>query len=173
VSPSLPWAYLWFLALPVVCFVLGWVLICRKRPGLIRLGCIFAYFSAAFFVLLILWIGVMVLLAGWAGSILFAPDQNSPLKEKLFSAGLATILLWIGKKILATNNFRLIPWSLKTIIHISLKKRIPATQPSDNKKDELAYRAFYEDKFSSANVSAIDGWGMKASYRRIILINRL
>jgi len=168
--------YLWALAPPVVLCLLGWVLILARHRACLWVGCCLIYGSVWFLAVAVLWVGMVLAFAGWVWPTIFEPDKNASTIEKVLSAIVAWVLLFIGKKLLELRHLHVASMILKRMIQFSLKNRVPATLPvgvDANSADRLAYRAFHDEDFAADNVPAITGWGISASYRRLKLINRL
>jgi len=169
-------AYLWALVPPLALFLLGWVLIVVRKRAYLYVGCCLTYGSVWFIAIAVLWVGMVLAFAGWVWPTIFEPGKDADAIEKVVSAIVAWVLLFVGKKLLELSHVHVASLVLKWMIQSSLKKRAPVTLPIDVPADDpgrLAYRALHDDAFSAPGVDAITGWGIGASYRRLKLINRM
>ncbi|HYB58479.1 MAG TPA: hypothetical protein VEK12_20135 [Alphaproteobacteria bacterium] len=168
--------YLWVLAPPVALFLVGWLLLLPRNRTCLYAACCLIYGSVWVLALAVLWVGVVLAFAGWVWPTIFEPDRNASAIEKVTSAIVAWLLLFIGKKLLELRHLHIAAMFLKWLIQFSMRGRVPATLPigpNAQVADRLAYRAFHEEQFAEGGVPAIAGWGISASYRRLKLINRL
>jgi hypothetical protein len=153
-------------------FIACWGLV----SGLIfpRLAVWALYIYVWFTALVVVWVGVVLALAGWVWPKLFGSEApTASPKDKIVTAAIAAILLYVGKQLLELRHVHIAEKMLKMILMVSFKARVPnylKEAEEDDSPARMAYRALYVPDFVISGRAAVEGWGPNASCLRVELI---
>jgi len=133
------------------------------------------YIYVWFIALVVVWVGVVLALAGWVWPKLFGSEApTASPKDKIVTAAIAAILLYIGKQLLELRHLHIAEKMLQMILMISFKARVPnylKEAAKDDSVERMAYRALYVPDFVISGRATVKGWGPTASCFRVGLIN--
>ena len=122
---------------------------------------------------LVVWVGIVLSLLGWVLPKLSGSEATTPAKEKIISAAIVAVLLYVGKQLLELRQIHFAEKVLRSVLKRCFRKRVPDTLREGNTDDtveRLAYRALYSDDFVVPNRFVVKGWRPKASSLRVQLI---
>lgn len=156
----------------LLALIVPWGLVARLI--LPRFGVWVIYVYVWFIALVVVWVGVVLALAGWVWPNLFGSEAptTSP-KDKIVTAAIAAILLYIGKQLLELRHVHVAKKLLRIVLNVSFKSRVPnhlEEAEEDDSPARMAYRALYVQDFVIPNRASVKGWGPIASCLRVGLI---
>jgi len=168
--PSFPLIAVSILGLVLVFFV-GWASIHTLIAP--RFGVWLLFLYSWFVAIFVVWVGIILALAGWVFPKIFSSDgPGIPVGQKIMNAALAAVLLYVGKQLLELRHLNVAARLMKLLLSRSFTSRVSQTLPlkPDQDASRLAYRAVHEENFVIPNVASVQGWGLRASCRRVQLL---
>jgi uncharacterized membrane protein len=154
-------------------FAAGWALV--GSLVLPRFGVWLLYIQIWIIALLVVWVGIVLALAGWVVPKLLDSDATHvSATQKILSAATAAVLLYVGKQLLELRHVQVAERVLESVFKFNFRNRVPRSLEEDLLNDaapkRMAYRALYFEDFVIPSVAAIKGWGPNAACHRVGLI---
>jgi len=131
-------------------FAAGWALVgCLVLP---RFGVWLLYIQIWIIALLVVWVGIVLALAGWVVPKLLDSDATHvSATQKILSAATAAVLLYVGKQLLELRHVQVGERVLRSVFELSFRNRVPLSLKEDlvddATPDRMAYRALYIGDF--------------------------
>ncbi len=155
----------------LVLVVLGLSWLLMRTLWLPRIGCWLFYLST----LMGVFIALVTGLALMVGSALIKHYLDNPANKNsqiAWLGGVAFVLMFVGKGLLKARQKNPFQSVMRWFLKHSFTKRVGAILPPYPIDDprRLAFRAVFDDSYPDKKYGSIDGWGARASCKRLIRI---
>jgi uncharacterized membrane protein YdcZ (DUF606 family) len=148
---------------------LSWLLM--RTLWLPRMGCWLFYLSTLIGIFIALVTGLaLIVVSLWIKHFLDDPaNKNAHLA---WLGGVVVVLMFVGKELLKARQKNPFQSVMRWFLNHSFTKRVGDILPPYPIDDprRLAFRAVFDPAYPDKNYGSVDGWGVKASCKRLIRI---